>query len=740
MLLKKITVLVFSLFCTAFIFTEHAIGSTIYVDDSAIGNNDGTSWADAYVDLQDALSTSIAGDEIWLAAGTYTPSQVGDRTATFQLKNGVGLYGGFNGTETQRDERDYEANVTILSGDLNGDDGPDFLNNGENSYHVVTGSGTDATAVMDGFTISGGNATGWPNLEGGGMYNYGGTPTVNNCIFSDNSADLGAGMYNRSNSPHLHNCVFRKNLAMSDGGGMANQYSSPVLSTCIFSGNSASQDGGGMANYSSNPILMNCTFRRNSAQENGGGMNNIYSSSPTLMNCTFSGNLVPTIIGRGGGMYNYNNSNPILSNCILWADTQQEIYGSSIVTYSNIQGGYAGIGNIDVDPLFIDPDGPDNIPGTEDDDLRLAAGSPSIDAGDNTAVPSDIYDLDGDGDTTEPLPFDLAGVDRFFDDPATADTGNGTAPIVDMGAHEYVALTDWPMFRFNPQHTAHAAFDMPDTIELLWSYETGHFVNSSPAVTGGKVFIGSCDGLVYAFEEETGNLLWSYVTGGHVHAAPAVENGKVFVGSLDGTFYVLAEDDGTELWTFEAGGSISTSATVTADKVFFGAGNGKIFALDPDNGNEIWVYETASWGISSPAVANGKVFFGSDNGNVYALDTEDGTESWIFGTGGYVKSSPAVADGQVFVGSVDGNLYVLNEVDGALVWSAGVSGGTESSPAVANGKVFTSSEGGYLYALNAVDGTELWSVQNGYFRRSSPAVGSGAVFVGGSDGNVYSLG
>ncbi|MCD4781549.1 MAG: right-handed parallel beta-helix repeat-containing protein, partial [Candidatus Omnitrophica bacterium] len=383
-------------------------GDTIYVNDSATGLNDGTSWANAYTDLQDALSTALSGDEIWVAAGTYIPSQVGDRNATLQLINNVELYGGFNGTETQRGQRDFETNVTILSGDLNGDDGPYFANNGENSYHVVTGSNTDSSAILDGFFITGGNAC---EYYGGGMNNEGGSPTVTNCTFSGNSANW-------------------------DGGGMSSRNSSsPTLTNCTFSGNSADMYGGGMSNFFSSPILTNCTFSGNSAQDSGGGMLN-EGGSPTLTNCTFYGNSADI----GGGIFNEVNSNPTLTNCILWGDSPDELYNyssSPVVSYSNIQGGYAGIGNIDADPLFIDPDGPDDILGTEDDDLRLSAGSSSIDAGDNDAVPTDTLDLDGDGDTTEPIPYDLAGNARFIDDPATTDTGNGTAPIIDMGAYEY---------------------------------------------------------------------------------------------------------------------------------------------------------------------------------------------------------------------------------------------------------------------------------------------------------------
>ncbi|MCH7702167.1 MAG: hypothetical protein IID37_10810 [Planctomycetes bacterium] len=121
--------------------------AVIFVKADADGNNDGTSWENAFTDLQDALAASEGGDQIWVAAATYNPDGPGgDRTATFQLISGVGLYGGFAGGETELDERDPDLNVTILSGDLNGDDRLDFANNEENSYHVVTGSDTGGSA------------------------------------------------------------------------------------------------------------------------------------------------------------------------------------------------------------------------------------------------------------------------------------------------------------------------------------------------------------------------------------------------------------------------------------------------------------------------------------------------------------------------------------------------------------------------------------------------------------------
>jgi len=144
-------------------------GATLHVSEAATGANDGSSWTDAFTDLQDALAAAAPGDEIWVAAGTYTPAGPGgDRTATFQLMSGVGLYGGFAGGETDRSQRDPSLHTTILSGDLNGDDqvvplSQDLMSEAtraENSYHVVTGSGADETATLDGFVITAGYANG----------------------------------------------------------------------------------------------------------------------------------------------------------------------------------------------------------------------------------------------------------------------------------------------------------------------------------------------------------------------------------------------------------------------------------------------------------------------------------------------------------------------------------------------------------------------------------------------------
>jgi len=369
-----------------------AAGGTIYVDADASPGGDGTSWATAYKYLQDALyKPPTGGDQIWVAEGTYKPDAntanpdgTGDREAAFQLLNGVALYGGFPTGGGDWESRNTSAYPTILSGDLDGNDVQvsdpcDLLtepSRGENSYHVVTGSGTDHNAVLDGFTITAGNADGADsNSEGGGMRNYLGGPTVANCTFSENSAaDAAGGMDNDSGDAIVINCTFSRNSAAYDGGGMGT-------------------DGGGMDNTESTPTVINCTFAGNSAINDGGGICN-YDSSPTVTNCILWGNAALS----GAQIYDKGTS-------------------SATVSYSAVQGDWPGMGNIDDDPLFIDSNGLDGIVGTADDNLRLSAGSPCIDAGNNTTVLADNGDLD-----SHP---------RFVDG-----DGNRTH-IVDMGAYEF---------------------------------------------------------------------------------------------------------------------------------------------------------------------------------------------------------------------------------------------------------------------------------------------------------------
>ncbi len=376
--------------------------TTWYVNDDAPGpTRDGSTWTNAFTDLQAALSAANASDEIWVAEGTYKPTPDSNRAISFNLKDNLSLYGGFAGTETDRSQRNWLTHVTTLSGDIGT---PGDTN--DNSYHVLYAPNI-GSAVLDGFTVTGGRANGQESWQyvGGGLFNYQSSPTLRNVVFYGNSAQDGGGMYSYlPSSPSLANAIFINNSATRYGGGMANDYASPVLTNVVFRANSASH-GGGMSNYRNSPTLTNVTFSGNSGSQ------------------------------HGGAMHDYGLSYPQVRNSILWGNTSPvgsqicddlQYGGVTTVTYSIVQGGWPG-GNLNQDPLFIDAAG---------GDLRPRAGSPAIDAGNNAAVPADITDLDYDGDTTESVPLDLDMVSRCFDIINVADTGSGAAPLVDMGAYE----------------------------------------------------------------------------------------------------------------------------------------------------------------------------------------------------------------------------------------------------------------------------------------------------------------
>lgn len=402
----------------------------------------GDTWQ-AACDLQVALAHAAAGDEIWIATGTYAPTDGADRTASFQLKDGVALYGGFAGVELARDERDWTLYPTTLSGDLGVVGDP-----ADNSYHVLLSTGVGANLALDGLIVRGGNADGAsPYDRGGGLYNdqghltlinvtfegnaaglggglynnYGEHLGLTNVVFAGNRADSGGGLFNYSSSPVLIGVSFTANTAM-DGGAMYNVFSRAVVTNATFDGNRADHWGGGIYNAKCDPILVNVILTGNQA-DFGGALANHWAS-PKLTNVTLVGNSA----GHGGAVYNAFYSSPVIRNAILWDNGSNQIDNDpdsgADVAYTDVQGGYSGVGVIEADPQFA--------AGT----LTLRPTSPAVDAGDNSAGPADDEDLDGDGDLAEPLPFDLAGLSRFADVASRADTGNGAAPIVDMGAYE----------------------------------------------------------------------------------------------------------------------------------------------------------------------------------------------------------------------------------------------------------------------------------------------------------------
>jgi hypothetical protein len=311
------------------LFASQLRGQVVYVAPNGTGN--GSSWADATGNLFAALDNATVSTQIWVKEGTYTPTTCSncvfnDRNQYFQIKNSVKLYGGFGGFETDISQRNIAQHPTYLSGDIDQDG---TLAN--NSFTVIFTKNVSALTVVDGFTITGGNADqsgaglGTPQTSGAGWFNLGSTtgssshPTISNCIFQGNYAwGYGGGMFNDGSftgacNPVLTNCQFIGNVARDGGGGIYNTGSfggaaNPVLNNCQFIANvSEVNSGGGMFNMgqagNSSPVLTNCRFERDSAFLDGGGMYNFGRqgiSSPVVTGCIFEKNVAEL----GGAVYN----------------------------------------------------------------------------------------------------------------------------------------------------------------------------------------------------------------------------------------------------------------------------------------------------------------------------------------------------------------------------------------------------------------------------------------------------
>ena len=507
--------------CAAAVLAGGANADILRVDDDANPNGDGSSWGRAFDSLTDALAAATAGDQIWVAGGTYIPVTPAGQSATFSIPVGVAVYGGFNGNESSLAQRGNPLSP------------PSTLNGQGTSYHVVTFSNAGQNTILDGFFITKGNANGTgSNADGGGIIgdnsiptlanlninlcsadsngaaiyldgNATGFATISDCTFENNS---GGGVYSFVDV-NVTDCTFKNNTDDFDGMLVFAGSNIQLATGCLFDSNTSSNGCGGIfviqTSAQARSVITDCEFRDNvglragaieynalnlgnheiqscrfstnssslsgtssgairfdsisanssllvensfmtgnsSSSSGAGAVFSNGSGSLHMVNCTIVNN---TSVSGPGGAVLINNSSTLLDNMIIFSNDAQAEFGQDdsiwispsagtvTVNRSIIQALGAGdppppgTGNISSNPLFVDLNGSDNVAGTADDDVRLQAGSPAIDRGNNLA-------------TSASLMADIYGDTRFVDDPNTADTGvlGGFPGVIDLGVAEF---------------------------------------------------------------------------------------------------------------------------------------------------------------------------------------------------------------------------------------------------------------------------------------------------------------
>jgi hypothetical protein len=572
--------------CDGAIDEGYVCGNIVYVNQSVVGGlNNGTSWANAYRNLYDAMLAPPAQGkmEIWVAKGTYAPRSLSadintfDRNLSFAMRNNLIIYGGFAGNETNIGQRNPKQNETILSGNIQGQG--DILDN-NNSYHVLTANGVDNTAVLDGFTIT----KGYSDNTGGGLY-----------VFN-------------AGQPIVQQCIFKDNYALNHGGAVSNFSGIPAFLDCLFFNN--------VSNY-------------------GGAMFSTNSSAATLVNCTMANNTAP----NGSGMFNQTNSINYLLNCIVWGNVVSSTATSiPIITYSIVQGGAAGTGNLNLDPQFINAAG---------GNFRLGPCSPAIDNGNATLLISN-KDLDYNG---RPFPFTKT----------------------DMGAFEYQGIPGGISLALHNELKTLAVgsgsyiFNLPDSCRIIAKLELNG--NNPP---GGNV-------TAKAYVDAT-NILHNNQLYLRRHYDVVAANSPNNVTSRMTLFF--AQDDfiaynEDNRRAFNLPLSQADKQGISHLRIYLYAGanmtgnpdsyTGNIHVIDPGDNDIIWNPSYSRWEVSFDARGTGGFFLGTSNvkfecpGNTVTLHSNFpeyfGAAQWQVDKGNGFEDVP---EGAPFTGTKTRTLTIVN--------------------------------------------------------------------------------
>jgi len=342
---------------------------------------------------------------------------------------------------------------------------------------------------------------------------------------------------------------------------------------------------------------------------------------------------------------------------------------------------------------------------------------------------------------------------------------------------------NWAQFRGNPSLTGVSQSNVSASLKPVWTYEAGDSIESSAAIVGGTVFVGSQKGELVALSLANGSVYWKFATGNPIgESSPAYSNGVVYIGDLGGWLNAINATDGKKLWAHKANGEIKSSPVVVGDRVLIGSYDEFLYCLSARTGAVLWKFRTHGPVHSTPSIANGMAFIAGCDELFRAIRIADGKEVFNVSSGAYTGASPALRDGSAVYGTFDNQVLGVNLAQRKIAWvyehperkfpyysSAAVTpdriviGGrdkmvhgltpagkgvwtfatrarVESSPAIAGGRVYVGSNDGRFYVLNLTDGAKLWEFDAGAPVSASPAIANGRIVIGTQDGRLYCFG
>lgn len=342
---------------------------------------------------------------------------------------------------------------------------------------------------------------------------------------------------------------------------------------------------------------------------------------------------------------------------------------------------------------------------------------------------------------------------------------------------------NWSQFRGNHSLTGVSQSTLSNNLKLMWTYEAGDSIESSAAIVGGTVFVGSQKGELVSLNLANGAVYWKFNTGAPIgESSPTYSGGVVYIGNLEGWLNAVNASNGQKLWAFKAGSEIKSSAVVVGDRVLIGSYDQNLYCLSARNGSVLWKVRTDGPVHATPSISGGMAFITGCDEVFRAIRISDGAQIFQVASGAYTGASPALRGGAAFYGTFNNDVVMVNLAQRGIAWryqhpnrkfpfysSAAVTanrvvvGGrdklvhglntagrglwtfatnarVESSPAISGGRVYVGSNDGRFYVLNLANGAKVWEFNAGAPLSASPAIANGRVIIGSQDGRLYCFG